>query len=335
MGMNVLATIRRIIWGIILGSCITVALLYLAFYQTFLSGDGLHKIVSKSQAAQTVRDEFLLPTIIEGVKASPYASFFDDATITKAFKEAVSVETLNDKMAPAIDSLQAWLNSKEPSINFSIDTSDMSASFIEKLAQAADKKFTTLPQCTRYNTLIDAENGICQSPLVSKDELKAAITRTIENEPSLRTSLITQETIILPSSAQRVGHSLPDYLNIFYGLSIIAGGVSLLVLLWLLLKHRLQGIMTIGFGCLLAAILLFGAATTLPLAMPSFESDQLINNLTLGAVRLFTDTLRQYALVVGGVGFIIGVISSITLVFINRRRKPAGAIHLHSDHRNK
>lgn len=328
--MNVLATIRRIIWGIILGICITVAALYFAFSNTFLTGNGLHQVISKAQVSQTIRDDFLLPKVLEGIHASQYSQFLDDAAVTKAFNEALPSETLDTKLTPAIDSLQAWLNSKEPAVNFTIDTSDISANFISKLSQTASTKYASLPRCTFANTLIDAERGLCQSPLVSKEDLAAAITRTVERDPALNTATFTQETITLSPSVKQAGHSLPDYLNIAYGLSIIAAGVAVLVTLWLLFKHKLAGIVTIGLAGLLAGLLLFIAATAIPLTVPNFGGDPLPSNLLLGAARLLADTIKQYSLIIAAIGFLLGVIALITMVIMSRRT-PTYTVRLHEN----
>ncbi len=325
--MNALATIRRIIWGIILGICITVAALYFAVSNTFLYGNGLHKVITKSGVSQIVRDDFLLPRVLEGIHSSQYAQFLDDTTVTKALQNAASTEALDNKLLPAIDSLQAWLNSKEPAVNFTVDTSDISSKFTDNLSQAAIEKYASLPRCTSANTLIDAEQGLCQSALVSKEELAAAISRTVANDTSLNTASFTQETITLSPSVKQAGHSLPDYLNILYGLSIITGGIAALIILWLLFKHRLPGIVTIGLACLLTGLLLFGAATTLPLVVPTFGGDPLPTNLLLGTARLLADTIRQYAFIIAAIGFLIGILASLAMIGISHRKPKHSTQH--------
>jgi hypothetical protein len=332
--MNILAMIRRIIWGIILSICATVTLLYFVISNTFLTGNGLSLVISSSNTAQTVRDTVLLPKILNTVHSSKYANFLDDATVTKAFKEAATVDAINNKLTPAITSFQAWLNSKQPTITFTLDTSDISTQFIDRLSAAAGDKYAALPTCTLKNTLADATGGVCKSPLMSQAVFVAAINVALKTEAAVQPTSLTQDSIPLFSYLEYIAHNLPDYLNIFYGLSIITGGIAILIIIWLLFKHRLAGIATIGMAGMLTGLLLFMTAITLPHILPVYSSQPLADELLRSAAHLFADNVRHLALFVTLGGFVLSAIMLIILTVMSRRRQPQQKLHL-STHKDE
>lgn len=331
MYMNVFAIIRRSIWAVILAACIVVGGLYLAFSQTFLTSAGLTHILQQSRLAETVKDEVLLPKVLASTRSSDYSALLDDKTVTDAFNAAITPDALNAKLAPAVDALQQWLNSKEPSVKFSISMSDLSDNFADKLGQKINAKVAALPQCTRQNTLADAENGVCRSPFITSELLGQKINEAIKSDPALQENVtVSQETLPLPAS----NNDLPSYLNMFYALTLVATGIMALISIWLLFKHRFAGIITIGAACILAAIALF-AVSILSHAAIARADDPLLGKIVFASVGSLNSILQQEALFLASGGIAAIVIGSTLLVIFARRRKSRQAMHMSSEDNSK
>lgn len=327
--MNVFAIIRRSLWAVILAACIIWSGVYLAVWQTLLSADGLNTIVRQSRVADTVRQDILLPRVLATTRSSDYAALLDDQTVTAAFNEAVSADTLNTKLAPAIESLSLWLNSKEPAINFTIDLSDLSAAFADKLSSKIDAKLAALPPCTVRNTLADVQSGVCRSSIVSQKALSEQINQAIKNDPTLKeNTTLTPQSADVSSAVRYRAFDLPSYLNMFYGSSIIAAGIGALIILWLLFKHRFASVITIGVACMIAALGLFGGSIALSHATLGLADDELASKVLFTAVRALESAAQTQALwlaIGGGAAIVIG---SATIFILARRRTSRQTMHM-------
>lgn len=327
--MNVFKIIRLSLWGGIVVACIIIVGLYLAIHQTFLTGNSMTAIVKDSRVAETVRSDILLPKVLQTTRASDYSTLLDDKTVTDAFNQAVSTDTLNTKLQPAVTSLQKWLNSEEPTIAFSIDMSSLSNDFAKTLSDKVNTKIATLPRCTPQNTIAQAESGVCRSNVITAETLSKRIEEMIKNDKTLASNAtITPESVSLSPAIQRSGSDLPSYLNLLYAAAIIAAGIIALVSLWLLLKHRLAGIITLGASAVLGGIGLFIVATLGTHAAGSFSSDSQVQQIARAATSAFEAAIqRQFTmLLIGGlIALAIGIIASAVL---RRRRGPDQSIHL-------
>ncbi len=327
--MNIFKGIRLGIWSIILTACIVIGGLYLAVSQTFLTTKSLTTIVADSKLAETVRSEVLLPKVLQTTRASDYAALLDDKTVTTAFNEAVSTEVLNKKLEPAVDSLQKWLNSKEPTVDFSISMSDLSDSFAEKLASRVNDKYASIPRCTLRSTLADAENGVCSSSLVTKEALAQKINDMIKRDTSLQSSTtITPDSIQLSGSLQRIGSDLPTYLNMFYAGSIIAAGIAALVSLWLLLKHRLSGVIAFGSAGILSGLFLYIVSVIGTQRAGLVSSDPQILQIARAGSSAIEAALQQQAIILLSSGLALVIIGVVAKVLINRHSTPKQSLHL-------
>lgn len=331
--MNIFKGIRLGIWCIILTACLSVALLYVAVSQAFLSLASLKTIVETSNLSETVRSEILLPKILQTTRSSNYAALLDDKTVTDAFNKAVSQDTLNKKLEPAIESLEQWLNSKEPTVDFTVDMSDISHSFADSLAAEVAKKYDNLPACTYKNTSRDFETGVCSSWLLSKEKLTEKIKELVKNDSSLQeNTTLTPDSVSLLSSIQRVGNDLPTYLNIFYALAIVSAGLAALISLWLLLKHRLLGVITLGISGLLTGVVLFVAAVLGTQQIGSVSDNQHILQIARAASSTIELVLQKQAMYAAGSGFLFVTLGVVAKLLLARRRNTQPPLRLSESH---
>lgn len=327
--MNIFKGIRLGIWSIILAACIVIGGLYLAVSQTFLTTKSLNTIVADSKLSETVRSEVLLPKVLQTTRASDYAILLDDKTVTTAFNEAVSTDVLNKKLEPAVDSLQKWLNSKEPTVDFSISMADLDDNFAKKLSTKVNEKYSSLPSCTLRNTLADAESGVCRSSLVTKEALSQKINDIITLDSSLQeNTTITPESIQLSTALQRTGSDLPTYLNMFYAASIIAAGIAVFISLWLLLKHRLSGIIAFGGASVLSSIALFVIAVVGTSQAGAISTDPQVLQVARAGSSTFEAALQQQVTILLGVGILLVIVGIVAKILLRRHAKPKQSLHL-------
>ncbi len=320
--MNVFRVIRRSLWGALLAALLLVGCVYLALAATLLSASSLTAISHQAGLATTIRNDMILPHLIAVAQQSDYAHLLDKKTITTAFNAAVPQATLEDRLAPAITATRDWLDSKQPDISFTIDTTDISQHFTTNLSKAVADNIKQLPACNYENSLADAEYGVCQSPYISAKELTKAVHEAIDAQPQLQLSSITADDINVSTATRQATKNLPDYINILYAASLLTAGLALLVALWLLSKHHLSGLITIGGALVALAIVLYVGSlfiVSLPDYMPQTD---VLQPLTKAASGSLQQQLQREAISIGGLGLLgILVFGGLKLLLNKHRSK--------------
>lgn len=331
--MTIFKAVRLGIWSLLFAVAITTVGSYLAISQSVLTTEGLNKIVTKSQVADTIRTGTILPKVLEATQSSEYATLLTDKTVTAAVNETFTTAELTRKLEPAVTSFHDWLDSKEPSISFSISTADLTEEFAATLSKKAVESYKVVPTCSVQNTRTQALAGQCRSPFITESSLADAVQQAIKSNSSIEeTAAITPNSIVIPATIKSIGGDLPTYLNIFYALSIIAAGVALLIGLWLLLKHRLNGFIALGASGLLASGFLFTVATIGSRSAETLSNDAQAQRVAHVAAELVTASIHTqiFVLVMAGIALII--IGAAAKLFIARYHRSHGSLHLSSDH---
>jgi hypothetical protein len=330
--MKLFKAIRLSTWSVIIGTTIAFSGTYLALSQTLLTAEGLNTILTQSKLSETVRDDVLLPKILQTTRGSDYAALLDDQTVTAAFNEALPAETLDSKLAPAVNSLEKWLNSKEPTITFSINMSDLSDTFARSLSQKVGEKYASIPRCTIRSSLSDAENGICRSSIISEENIRQKITELIKNDASLRTStVITPDSVPVAPALLEYGRDIPSYLNIYYAAALVAAAIAVLSALWLIFKHRLYGIVTLGSGILLASVLLLLISIVGVERATAISTDPQILQLARAGSTALKDALQHQALLLGSSGLLLIIIGVAAILITRRRSRSSQSMRFSSD----
>ncbi len=207
--------------------------------------------------------------------------------------------------------------------------SDISNKFADSLASEVSKKYENLPACTYLNTMQDLETGICSSRLLSRENLTEKIKELVKNDSSLQqNATLTPESAPLLSSIQQTGSDLPTYLNIFYALSIVCAGLAACISLWLILKHRLFGIITLGASGVLAGFLLFIAAVLGTQQIGTISDSQHILQIARAGSSAIEIVLQKQALLVTGSGLALVFFGSIVKIYLIRRKKSQPSLRL-------
>lgn len=332
--MTIFKAIRLSIWSIIFASGVTVVSFYLVISQNLLSIDGLNKIAANSQITNTIRNDTILPKALQAAQSYEYTALIDDSVVTNAVNETFTDEALTKKIEPAITSLHDWLDSKEPAIAFSLSTADLTTKFSQTLAKKIVEKYQAAPLCTLQSTRAEALAGECRSPFITETSLADDVQQTITSNPSIQEiSTITPSTVTVSSTTKSAADDLPTYLNIFYAASIVAAGIAAIVSLWLLLKHRLNGIIALGGGALLTGGLLFVGLAVIQRSMQTLTTDQQFQNIAATVMEVMTAAIHTMIIIYITIGVALIVIGVVAKLGIARYRRSHRSLHLSLEHR--
>ncbi|OGL22578.1 hypothetical protein A2707_04650 [Candidatus Saccharibacteria bacterium RIFCSPHIGHO2_01_FULL_45_15] len=330
--MTIFKAIRLAVWSTIFAAAIATAGIYLAVAQTLLTTDGLNKIITESQAANTIRTDTILPKVLQGTQSSEYVTLLDDKTVTAAVNETFTTDKITSKLEPAVTSFHNWLDSKEPSITFSISTTDLTDEFARTLSQKVVEKYKAAPTCTFQNTRAEALAGECRSQFVTDESLASTIQQIIKSDASIKEiTTITPDSLAVPTTIKSIADDLPTYLNMFYALSIIAAGIAVLVGAWLLLKHRLNGFVALGGGALLAGVTLLVATGAGIRRLEAISDDAQTQQVIRAMTTMLSTHIRTEVLILVGSGVVLIIIGIVGKILMRRYAGSHQSLHLSSE----
>ncbi|MFZ1360649.1 MAG: hypothetical protein WAS27_01280 [Candidatus Saccharimonadales bacterium] len=288
--MNTFAIIRRTAWGILLGSCVAVSVLYLALSQTLLTKSGLQTIVIESHLATSVQQDILLPKVLASTHQATHAHLLSDAKVTEIFTRVVSTERLNRLLEPAIDVSWRWLNSKEPSIEFTIPLTPLSQEFTTELAKHADPRVRTI------------------------------MTREVALGEHVTLTPVSTGVRVLTNSSLS---DLPSYLNMLYAVSLVTAAIAILVGVWLLIKHRFAGVITIGAAAIGSAIGLYIISVSIGTRIGTLSPNPQLQLVARSGLTLFENTLHSYLFMLVGGGILMVALGGAGLYAWTKRHAHA------------
>ena len=252
--MKLFRLIRLGAWSCLLAVCLVVFLVNYCLQRTLVSQEGIRAIADQSHAYQIVRDNIIAPHIKEQVAASSFSNLVTDTAIKAALAKSLTDDQMRQLSPSVIDGIYRWLDSKEPRITFSVDTTQVNARFGEALATEVTTVLNNKPACTSAQTFVDALGGACKSDFLSERQRETIIREATAAAVSAMPSTVTDQTVPLPAALSTRSSDVPSLLNMLYAAHLIAGALGIMSALWLLLKWRLRGIAALGLTALLAAL---------------------------------------------------------------------------------
>lgn len=318
--MDIFAIIRRSISGAVATALLLVGCAYLVVSTTLLSTDGLNTISNEAGVSQIIRKDMVLPHLINEAEQSSYSHLITKEAVTKAFTSAVPDSALKSKLDPAIESTRDWLDSKSSDISFTIDTSDISEDFKKSLTNEINKNIEKIPACTYENSLSDAEYGVCRSPYIPTSDIKASVADTINSSPAIQLATITTDDFSVPESTLKLTRDIPDYINMLYALSLLTTGIAVIIMLRLLIRHKINGFITIGSICIALSVILFVASLVIPQAATGLEGGQFIQSLATSVADSFKTQLHRQAVSLGGIGVITVLVFGLLKLALSKHR---------------
>lgn len=318
--MDILAIIRRSISAAVATALLLVGCAYLVVSTTLLTTAGLKNISQQAKLTEIIRSDLVLPHLITQAENSSYSHLINQSAVTKAFNQAVPSSALEPKLDPAIEATRAWLDSKSSDISFVIDTSDQAEDFKSALIKQVNQNVAKLPACTYDNTLSEAQYGICKSPYISSLDIQTEIADSIDSNPSLQLSKISSDSFAIPDSSLKLTRNLPDYINMLYALSLLTSGIAAIICLRLILRHKLNGLITLGFICLALSLIIFIVSLLITPLVTSWELPGFTQSLASATAESFKAQMQRQSIALGGIGVIIVVVLSLIKLAVSRWR---------------
>ncbi|MBH2008006.1 hypothetical protein I8H83_05380 [Candidatus Saccharibacteria bacterium] len=332
--MRLFRAVRLTLWTILLGGCIATGVLYLSIDK---STDAAHleSIARQANTYDIVRDNLLTPKILAEAQGAGYGSLIDKQVVSQAVAVSFDDTALEQLLNPATQSLANWLGSRQPDATFSIDASKQFARLTSLLADKISTKMMTAPNCTYFNSLADVTHGVCKIPGIAQEELRTGIVAILNTQPMIKEGTITSEQLEIPSTLLTQTSNIPQYLSMLYAAAIFAAGLGVLIVIWLLLRHRLIGVATIGIAGLIAYALLLGSQLSFMNAINSYVLEPGYQEIVRALAQVISDEMRSTALYIGAVSLAITLIGAGGWWLLRRHRKQSEhAVHLHESNSN-
>ena len=327
--MRLFRAIRLTLWSILLGGCIATGVLYLSIDK---STDATHlkSIARQADTYSIVRDDLLTPKILAEAQAAGYGSLVDEQVVSQAVAVSFDDAALEELLDPATQSLANWLGSRQPDANFSIDASAQFARLTSLLADKISTKMIAAPNCTYLNSIADVTNGICKIPSITQEELRAGIVTTLNAQPTIKEGTITSEQLEIPGTLLAQTRNVPQYLSMLYSAAIFAAGLGVLIVLWLLLRHRFVGIATVGVAGLIACVLLLSSQLSFMSGINSYVLEPGYQEIARALAQVISDEMRRTAIYIGAASLATTLIGTGGWWLVRRHRKQSEhAVHLH------
>lgn len=326
--MRIFRAFRLTLWSILLGVCIATGVLYISIDKT-TDAAHLKSIARQANTYSIVRDDLLTPKILVEAKNAGYDSLIDEQMVTQAVAVSFDDAALEQLLDPATQSLANWLGSMQPDASFSIDASAQFARLTSLLADKISAKMVAAPNCTYRNSLDDITNGICKIPLITQEELRTGIVTALDAQPTIKEGIITSEQLEIPGTLLSQVRNMPQYLSMLYSAAIFAAGLAILIVLWLLAKHRFRGIATIGIAGLIASAILLGSQLSFIGAINSYVLEPGYQEIARALAQAISNEMRSTATYIGAASLAITVVGTSGWWFMRRRRvaKQSSSVH--------
>jgi hypothetical protein len=153
--------------------------------KTWLSDSGVYKnaINTAASSDQTIKEQ-----TDTGNVAIP------EDTVKTALNQTFSSAYVQQQTEKVLDSVYTWLDGKQSTISFDINTTTQKDDFVKNLAEAIKPKIAALPACATRSEF-HPQNPTCVPPGANADELARSIATDAGDELSIFKEPITNETV--------------------------------------------------------------------------------------------------------------------------------------------
>ncbi len=300
-----------------------LTLVFIAIFIFISSPNSLKNALNKSKSYQT------LPEVVytESVKQNQTLDKslpINDPKIKEIFLSSFTQNDARYFINSIIDGNYNWLTSKTSSVNYTIDLSNQSNDFANKIADYGLEKYLKLPQCynlPKGDSLFTAE---CRSVYVNTDRVKQNINQTLQSN-SILPSQINQDYFSNQFNFSQKYPDAPKYFKFVKLLLIAITCVTLLlgIILIVLSSRKLHTLFRISKSFLTAGLFVIFLPIIYRFILPKFGFDlfeiktdeisvyTLLTNLSSSLIdQVFTSMLY-----VGSLATLIGLVGYLGLKF--------------------
>lgn len=258
-------------WILVLTFFLSVTAVYYSLQHTVLNAG-----VAKQRLAENGTYEMLRDTVLVDKSVSlfqdkyPGNTLLDNRVFKTTLREVFPTKKLDRELDPVVDSVYAWLDSKQPAITFSIPVEVHQEQFYRSLEVAVTNKISTLPSCERfyYSASEAVLNAGCLPDGVKTEDIRQAVSLTIRTGDFPLGASITNDTFAIPALDNTVVKELPTYLNYLWVLNYVAIAMVVIIAIFLTVKRKLLGITALGIALLLTAIIVVFIKLSLATILP-------------------------------------------------------------------
>lgn len=322
--MNIWRGIGTGILAVLLAVFLSISALYFVLDHSILDAQQTKDILSRSKFYTILRDDALLPGATkQAIEGAPIGGPLTQTEIIDSLREVFPEEKVATMANVVIDAVYQWLNKKSPDIEFSISLGAEKQRFLANVEKRLSENLNKLPICTTWQS---PDTSLSEMTCLPRYTTVAAATETIMQPIREQTSRvddqINAETVGLTSQSLGSARNIPDYISYLWTLNLITLPLAGLIALYLTLKRRGIGLITVGSVVLVLAIGCLVASQLIPsITLPA---ELLARTLLVSETTLVGQQLRFLALT-GGVGGILMIAGGIVWIVMARK-------HVQEDH---
>jgi len=244
------------LWGICLFILLAISLGYLLLSHTVLNQSAVRERLVTTNAYEVIQSDIIIPRITKMIEEeSPFTSLITREDVRQSLKTAFSTQRVEKISEPALTSFYDWMNKKQPDLAFSVSITEEKQLFLQDLNNRIGAKIKALPSCRLENlTTADISELVCLPPFGSAGDVVQSLTSTLKQKVMATDDAITDKTLGL--SGQNLGGfiNLPDYAGYWWALNFITLPLAGLITLYLIIKRRGAGLLTVGIVLLFLGI---------------------------------------------------------------------------------
>ena len=326
--MKVWRVISLTLWTIVLTTLLIASSTYYLLSYTVLDQSKATTTLRQTKFYDVVRDQTLLPKVQQQISSGQ-----DSGAILPAKDIVTEVNQVftTDKIRSITDQILGatykWADNKAPAIEFSIPLTDEKAALSKNLEARIKQNVNNLPKCTAADDIPENPAELTCLPFyVSRNTLSSEAVSDMQNRLQSVDDTLTPETLRMTNKDLGSAVNTPDYIGYLWTLNLITLPLAIIISLYLALKRRGAGLITIGVSLFLVGVI--GLSSYGALQNPHLISTyNALDNEIMKAGKL----LIQPTLLLGsGVGALTGAAAIVGGIFwlrASRKSKPNNRLY--------
>lgn len=312
--------VRLSLWCGIVAVCIVIVLLNYSVSQITNDPAALQGIARSANTYEIVRDDILTPRILKEAQDAGYTELVDAQAVRVAVDKSFDDTSLDTLLAPATESLSSWLASKQPDATFRVEARQQLNKLTDTLATTITAKILAQPACSYWSTSADVATGQCHLSTLTEQDIRTGIVTALQSQPTIKDGVLSSDQLAIPDSVVEKTRNIPEYLNMLNSAAIFAAGILVLSTLWLLLKHRLAGIATLGISGLIAALGIYVAQNSFVAVVNSYALEPGYQELAHALAQATATEIRTLLWPLAGISALLAILGSSGWFALRRRR---------------
>lgn len=314
------------LWATLMTSCVSLLAAYYILSQTLLNPTTVKQWLNDSGAYSS-----LVETIVPSLVTNSGVSITSTSVVTpdmlqRAAKASIRPEDIRAKTEPVVDAVYAWLDSKSPEVNFSIETGVETDRLLKALRVEVLAKAKSLPVCTGYIDLASLEQATCLPWYVSPEGATDSVMQRVEQQDIFRDKKLTADSF-MGREGVTFGKWLPSAVSALWVAQLITMPILGAAILFVITKRRAAGLIAVGsslltpgLALLVLGLLLFVGGST---SIAAFVQEGDVAAIAQPLGKVIAQTLANITLQVGGILTGLGALITVAGIWWRKRSRRA------------